>query len=122
MVEHVIKASIIAVVDDVGDRAAGDYVTCQVEKSERLVSLVSEGDLSLATITPFASKDSAPPSIPLAKSDGITVSGSAAFGVSVELSGVVFSAVTVPDLAANVDRHGVIGFALSSLPKEETTS
>ena len=111
-----------AVVDDVSDWAAGDDVTCQVEKSERLVSLVKERDLSLVTKTPFAPKGSSvPPPFSLSQSDDITVSGAAACVVSVELSGVVFSVISVADLAANLDRPGVIGVALSSLPKEETT-
>ena len=119
MVEHGIKASIISVVDDVSDWAAGDYVTYQVEKSERLVSLVSES----VTKTPYAVKDSAvPPSTCLCQSDeDITFIGLAAFVVRVELSGVVFIVVTIPEQAANRDRKGVIGVPQHILPKLETT-
>ena len=118
MVEHVIKASIISVVDDVSDWAAGDYVTSHFEKSERLVSLVSEN----VTKTPCPCKANAPPSTYLCQSDeDITFIGLAAFVVRVELSGVVFIVVTIPDPAANHDSKGVIGVPQNILPKTETT-
>ena len=122
MVEHVIKETISAVAADCSEWAALDWEPLVIkvsDKSERLASLVSER----VSIIPLALNlyDVVPYSLFQIDED-IFLSRLAASVVRVEPSGVVSKDVRRPDIAANDDRIGVIGVALSSLPKEETTS